>query len=46
MLWSSWPHGLTSTPGLASFAGLGIPRKGWIQVYSLDWAETKKNNKH
>ena len=42
--WSSWPHGLTSTPGLASFAGLGIPRKREIQVYSLNWAETEKNN--
>ena len=42
--WRSWPHGLTSTPALASFTGLGIPRKRKIQVYSLNWAETKKNN--
>ena len=44
MPWSSWPRGLTSTPGFASFAGLGIPRKQGIQVYLLNWAETKKNN--
>lgn len=42
--WSSWPHGLSSIPRLASFAGVGIPRKREIEIYSLNWAETKKNN--
>ena len=44
MPWSSWPRGLSSISRLASFAGVGIPRKREIEIYSLNWAETKKNN--